>query len=136
MSRIDTNRKAKKLAVSKLESNRYKITSSIENNEISVLSPKGNNFKIRVNGHIRRTWWDIKIEKPRDDLYYILVEMVIKSPRYYIFTSKQLMKKCNDNFKAGVKRRERKGLSGLPTRGEGLNPGDTKGFDVWEILPE
>ena len=69
--------------------------------------------------------WDIRIKEPKDDLYYILVDIFENSPRYYIFISKEIMNECKKNYNP------------LQNRTEGIYVKTAEDYEKrWEILPK
>ncbi len=74
-------------------------------------------FRVDVKGHSKKNFWEIKFKEPKEDLYYILVDVFLDSmnqPIYYILTSKEIMQEWKDYRKHIVKQRRQTGKEPPP----------------------
>jgi len=105
-------------------------------NDLQVTSPSGCQFDIIIKGQYSKNFWHIRKNIPRNDLFYILVYVPLipkeaDSPRYFIITSHELMKR-RDEYKEYI---ENKSLSYNDKLG-GIKWSTSFEYEnKWEILP-
>ena len=96
-------------------------------------------FRVDVKGHSRENFWEIKYKKPKDDLFYILVDLfsdTYNPPKYYILCSKEAMKEWQDYKKHIIAKRQEKGREPPPENWRWGIPHKqvVKYINKWEIL--
>jgi hypothetical protein len=66
-------------------------------------------FRVDVKGHSTKNFWEIKYKKPKEDLFYILVDVFMNPPIYYILHSEEMMKEWKEYHDYIIKFRKEKG---------------------------
>jgi len=97
----------------------------------------GRQFRVDVKGHGGRNFWEIRERVPKDDLFYILVDIFEEKPNYYILSSKEMKVEWNAYYNHIREVRRKKGTP-FPEKKYrwGIKHPQAKKYkDKWETLP-
>lgn len=104
--------------------------------DLHVSDIEGNkHFEVDIKGHWDRNFWDIREPRRRSNHYYILVDKLYSTPRYYILSNQEMTNEWNEYYrKTEIKRRKKgKGISKKERWGILISQAD-KYEDKWKTL--
>jgi len=140
MSRYATQWAAQFYTAAELTRRGYMIAFTLGNapeTDLLVATPNQNHFRVDVKGHSKRNFWDIREREPKKDLYYILVDIFEKPPKYYILTSKEMQIECKKYFDKMKKKRAEQGREFKSARYKGIEAKTAEKYEGrWDILPK
>ena len=102
ISRRQTGKIAKSYVVAELTKRDYIVKEEINN--LSVKSPKGKTFMVKVTSLSKPNVWLININPKNKDYYFILVFMPeINQTEFFILTGVEMLKEKQNHFSAKKK---------------------------------
>ena len=76
---------------------------------LTAVHVEGKQFRVDVKGHGGKNFWEIRKREPKNDLFYILVDIFTEKPNYYIMSSKEMMNEWDIYYQDIKKLRKKKG---------------------------